>query len=267
MKWILLFLLMFTLAPCRAIVSPPEEEAAALEEWKTKIENCGSLPDAEKFGLLIEAINKLHQPSIYANQAASLPVHQRAVAALSSSEGYADYFADRIRGLKHRGLEENSPAYHRYLTERRWIFSALSQIHTPEMVEMFAGFLDDNDERRLPDLEATLGQASASKLAGMLEDPPVNSSSRMDLWLEWRDRVREGKQTYAFKGSKKRYDFQGEVMAPPPRPRRSFDERNPEPVAESGKKPPRSPVAVIAGTLLVLALAAAFWKWRTRPTR
>ena len=200
-----------------------------------------------------------YAPAVVDEMLAATPVE------LSHMTEYADYFADRIRDLKRRGLEEDSPAYHRYLTERRWIFSALSQVHTPEVVEVFAGFLDDNDQRRLPDLEGTLGQASASELAGMLENPPVNSSMRMDLWLEWRDRVRAGKQTYSFKGSKKRYDFQGEVLATPRTSRRPVEERSERPAVDSGDEPERTPWVPVVGALLALMLGFAFWKWKARP--
>ncbi len=242
------------------------DNPAELQAWETsvleRIHELRQMPAEEAMPELAMLYRKYRLPTF--SKAMETQVVPALETALAERPEFPGFFRDYVSRLKEEGLE-NGPAYNHYLTERQKVFTVLGYFHTPEVVDILAGFLGDNDKRRLPDLEGTLGQASASTLAGMLEDPPVPSSTRMDLWLEWRDQVREGKQTYSFKGSKKRYDFQGEVLATPRTSRRPVDERSERPAVDQANEPEETPWVPVAGALLALLLGFAFWKWKARP--
>ncbi len=260
-QWMVCWIIFLASHAFGHLPSDPEEYANWEKGILESIERQRRSPTKETLHKLMRYVFQMNLPT---NREKSQPIVKTAAEeALKEHPDFPSHVESYILDLKEQGLE-SGPAYNHYLTERRMAFSALSQIHTPEVVEMFAGFLDDNDERRLPEFEGTLGQASASALAGMLENPPVPSSMRMDLWLEWRDRVREGKQAYSFKGSKKRYDFRGEVLATPREPRRSVDERPEQPVVDQGNAPEETPWIPVVGALLALVLGFAFWRWKAR---
>jgi hypothetical protein len=197
----------------------------------------------ERLNLLCTAVRKLSQPSIYANQEAARPVYELAVEKFKVVPGYADHFRQKMLDMKELGAVGGA-RYSEYLRERGNILLALRHIQTPETVAMLASLLDDDDLEGAPEWTPTLGKASAVTIKHIIESPPAEYVVDIRPWLAWREHVEQGKQTYSFKGSDRRYNFEGEVVTPVrTKPRR------PDPAPAPLKEAPKATASHIWGLI------------------
>lgn len=93
-----------------------------------------------------------------------------------------------------------------------WTFPSFKGMPSIETVEVLLGELDDiRPWSEMEQSRPATGTRSARALIALLEDPPTNYDVyTREIWLEWRERVRNG-ASFSFKDLEGRYTLKGKV--------------------------------------------------------
>lgn len=155
-------------------------------------------------------------------------VFERARQMTLKHDGFAEYYAGRIReGLK-LGLEWREKHvtgyYYDYMNYRNHAFGAMSRFPSLSTVNVAISFLGDEHVWPDPDTGGYVDMGNARSAGWVLQeiiaDPPTDHSFDLDAWRAWRDEIKAGKSTFRLKGDQTntRYNFSGPVRPQQPRP-------------------------------------------------
>lgn len=194
---------------------------------------------------------------------------------LTSTPGHAHYYRDLILEAKNKaftnGQLSTEPAYSNYTDVRMYALLTLSYLPSLETMEVLSDFLDDQDKPANYDVEPDyfypLCQAIPPALKRLIQEDPQKDFQ--PTARPWRDEVRAGRLTFRFKGSDKRYNFEGRVADKAPRPEKSQTSSDPLSSPMTGD-PDSSSIAtdnattssrnvIIACSALFLLVALAWW--------
>jgi hypothetical protein len=244
----------------------PNNEKTALLILDAELTRLESLPPARRIDPLGDAILKLSKTSIFGIDERKA-VFERAKNMMLRTPGYGDHYREMLIDAN-KVATIDGPSWNKFSTERGRVVETLKLLPTAESVEALAGLLDCDETRNVPMEGGPLSQVAASALSGMIENPPAKFNPIP--WREWRERVASGKQTFQFKGSPVRYNFEGpvaEAAQPKPAARTRFHGTPADlPVASStAVQPPRDlPMKVGLGVALVVVVVFGCVKWRAR---
>jgi hypothetical protein len=197
-------------------------------------------------------------------------IYKRTRLMILETPEYANYYRNDLVEWNKIAIKDGA-AWSDFVVKRAKVVRTLAVLQTPESVEALAGLLDCDETRNVPMEGGPLSQLAASALSGMIENPPAKFNPIP--WREWRERVASGKQTFQFKGSPVRYNFEGpvaEAAQPQPAARTQLHGTPADlPVASStAVQPPRDwPMKVGLGLALVVIVVFGCVKWRARDRR
>lgn len=252
-----------------AMVETPEEEAAGREKWSRLLKQAPSMPIEERIPLLQSAILKLSQPSIYADREKAEPLFRQARDLMAATPGYGDYYVRTLGGMQEEAIK-SGPAWNQFHTDCDYALATLKLVPTAESVRALSELLDYDKTRDVPMEGGPLAGRAAYALFNMIENPPARGYHVP--WKQWRERVREGRETFQLKGSEIRYNFEGPIETTDIQPDRG------SPPLPTGHAPAPAKTAIpktsdkaifskgIAfGLLLALGvLAGAMWKLHSK---
>jgi len=249
----------------------PAAQRESLLRWDKELTRIEALPPHERFEPLGKAVLKLSRINIFQVEE-RIPVFERAKAMMIANPGYGDYYRDQVIRMA-EDATRSGPAWNKLKVEGGYALRTLELLPTAESIRALSEMLDHDKTRGVPHEGGSLAEMASGALFHMIENPPGRTYP--PPWREWRERVKSGKETFQFKGSEVRYNFQGPVEASTSR---SDNQGSPPTGSTStGKHPPASDqVGQAAGEskdiakklgiaiAILLATAAGFWKWRAK---
>lgn len=268
MKTLLIWLIWACLpAFSAAMVETPEEEAAGREKWRRFLDQAPSMPLEERIPLLQSAILKLSQPSIYPDREKAEPLFQKARDLMIATPGYGDYYVKKLGEMQEEAIT-SGPTWNQFHTECDYALATLKLVPTVESVRALSELLDYDKTRNVPMEGGPLAGRAAYSLFNMIENPPARGYHVP--WKAWRERVRQGQETFQLKDSEIRYNFAGPVDPPKAKADLGIPTLPTAKASFSGKAetPKKSDKAVFTKSIAFVLLAAlgalALVKWKCR---
>lgn len=208
-----------------------------------------------------------------------LEVVSAAKAAILQTENHAAIFSQILEESK--AVWKTTGADHDFDKIRSQVFKTLSQLPSPQVVELLGSMLTDTEWPIHPlkhgdsSVAPSNARLSVYALQNLLDDPPATHGkgsmahliiAEFPVWQLWFDHVKAGSRTFRFKGDPKPYNLKG--VAPVERastPLQSKTPQAPELEKVEAKLAPSRSWIPLALSIIAL-LVAGGWLLKSRRT-